>query len=65
MDTFSKHSTHVIECVVGSNKVVSAYEAHVGEVQDEGRKERRALEMHLEARRPPIMPRGAHALVYF
>ena len=45
MDTISNHSTHVIECVVASNKVVSACEAHPEiptEVQDEGRKERRA-----------------------
>ena len=66
MDTFSQRSTHVIECVVPSNKVVSAREAHVErpkvetrEVQDEGRKERRALGKRLEARRPPC--HEAHA----
>ena len=29
MDSFSKHLTHFIECVVGSNKAVSACKAHV------------------------------------
>ena len=29
MDTFNKRSTHIIECVVASNKVVSARKAHV------------------------------------
>ena len=52
-----KHSTHVIEYVVGSNQVVSARKAHV-EIPKverfrmmEGRKGE-----HLKARRPPIMP---------
>ena len=68
MDTWSKCSTYIIECVVGSNKVVSAHEAHVEipkvEAQDEGRKERRVFGMCLEARRPPIVPRGVGLFLY-
>ena len=63
-DTFSKHSTHSLsfkECVVASNKVVSALKearsAHVKmskmEVQDKGGHERTAP----KHRRPPITPR--------
>jgi hypothetical protein len=60
MDTFSKHSAHINECVVASVEVVSARKearsAHVEisemEVKDEGGQERTAP----KPRRPPIMP---------
>ena len=63
MDTLSKHFTHVIKCVVGSNKVVSAQEAHV-EIPKverfrmrEGRKGERLASACQRPKNGPIMPR--------
>ena len=69
--SFSKwHSAHFIECAVASYKVVSARKkvrsTHVEILKverfrmREGRKGER-----LEARRPPILPRGERVLIYF
>ena len=65
-----KHCTHVIECVVGSNKVVSAHEAHVEipKVERFRMREGRKGERLASAWRPkdgPIMPQRGRALVYF
>ena len=65
-----KHCTHVIECVVGSNKVVSAHEAHVEipKVERFRMREGRKGERLASAWRPkdgPIMPQCGRALVYF
>ena len=66
----STHSVSRIECVVAGNKVVSTrkdiHPTHVEILKveklkmGEGRKGERR-----QARRPPIMPRGEHLLVYF
>ena len=62
MDKHSTHSLCFIEYVVARNKVVSARKAHVQMPKVERFRWKEGKD---SARRPPILPRGEHVLVYF